>query len=82
MNNNFDREKLINTIISSSGGKLSESDLKNAAAGKTDSLMANLNQEDRKKLSEALSDPNKAKQLLSSKAAKQLLSELFGKGNG
>lgn len=82
MNNNFNREKLINTIIASSGGKLSKSALENAASGDTESLMSGLSSEDKAKLTAALSDPNKAKQLLSSKAAQQLLSELFGKGNG
>ena len=82
MNNNFNREKLINTIIASSGGRLSKESLQEAASGNTDSLMADLNDEDKAKLKAALSEPGKAKQLLSSKAAQQLLGELFGKGNG
>lgn len=82
MNNNIDKEKLINTIISSSQGRLDKKALENAASGNLSSLMNNLSEEDKAKLSDALSDKNKARQLLSSKAAKQLLGELFGKGNG
>lgn len=82
MNNNIDREKLINTIISSSGGKLDKNALEQASNGNISSLMSGLAEEDRHKLNEALSDRQKAKQLLSSKAAKQLLEELFGKTNG
>ncbi len=82
MNNNIDKEKLINTIISSSGGRLDKKALENASSGNLTSLMNNLSDEDKQKLTAALSDKNKAKQLLSSKAAQQLLGELFGKGNG
>jgi len=82
MNNNIDKEKLINTIISSSGGRLNKKALENAASGNMSTLMDGLSEEDKQKLNDALSDKNKARQLLSSKAAQQLLGELFGKGNG
>ncbi len=77
--NNIDKQKLINTILASSGGKLDKNSIEKAASGDASSILSSLNEQDRKKLSEALSDKEKAKQLLSSDAAKELLKSLFGK---
>lgn len=79
MSNNIDKQKLINSIIASSGGKLDKKTLQSAAKGEISGLMASLNEEDKKKLNDALSDKEKARQLLSSDAARQLLQNLFGK---
>lgn len=79
MSNNIDKQKLINSIISSSGGKLNKKSVENATQGDMSGLMSSLSDEDKKKLNEALNDKEKAKQLLSSDAAKQLLNSLFGK---
>lgn len=79
MANNFDKEKLIDKIIASSGGKIDKKSAENASNGDISGLMSALSEEDKKKLSDALSDKNKARQLLSSDAAKQLLQNLFGK---
>lgn len=80
MANNIDKERFINTIIASSGGKLGKSALENAAKGDMSELFSSLGEEDRQKLSAALSDKNKAKEMLSSSAAKELLAKLFGNG--
>lgn len=77
--NNIDKQKLINTILASSGGKLDKKSVEQAASGDASSILSSLNAQDRKKLTDALSDKEKARQLLSSDAAKELLSRLFGK---
>lgn len=79
MANNIDKEKLINKIVSSSGGKIDKKSAENAMGGDINSLMSSLSEDDKKKLTDALSDKNKARQILSSDAAKQLLQNLFGK---
>ena len=79
MANNIDKQKLINSIIASSGGKLNKNSLENAASGDISGLMSSLSEEDKRKLNDALSDKEKARQLLSSDAAKQILQSLFGK---
>lgn len=80
MGNNIDKEKLINTIISSSGGKLEKSAIEKASKGDMSGLLNALNTQDRQKLTEALNDKNKAKELLSSSAAKELLAKFLGNG--
>ena len=77
--NNIDKQKLINTILASSGGKLDKKSVEQAAGGDASGILSSLNEADRKKLSEALSDKEKAKQILSSNAAKELLAQIFGK---
>lgn len=76
---NIDKQKLINTILASSGGKLDKSAVEKASHGDTSGILSSLNEEDRKKLNEALSDKEKMRKVLSSDAAKKLLNNLFGK---
>ena len=75
----INKEKLINSIISSSGGKLDKQSLENAARGDMGGVMSGLGEDDKRKLIEALSDKEKTRQILSSDAARQLLNNLFGK---
>lgn len=75
----INKEKLINSIISSSGGKLDKQSLENAARGDMGGVMSGLGEDDKRKLMEALSDKEKTRQILSSDAARQLLNNLFGK---
>jgi len=79
MPGNIDKQKLINSIIASSGGKLNKSAVESAANGDMGGIMSGLSEEDKRKLNEALSDKEKAKQLLSSDAARAILNNLFGK---
>ena len=74
----INKEKLINSIISSSGGKLDKQSLENAARGDMGGVMSGLGEDDKRKLMEALSDKEKTRQILSSDAARQLLNNLFG----
>ena len=75
----IDKQKLINSIIASSGGKFDKSAVESAANGDMGGIMSGLNEADKRKLNEALSDKEKARQILSSDAAKALLNNLFGK---
>ena len=58
----INKEKLINSIISSSGGKLDKQSLENAARGDMGGVMSGLGEDDKRKLMEALSDKEKTRQ--------------------
>lgn len=77
---NIDKQKLINSIISSSGGKLDKASLEKVAEGDMSGLMSSLSEEDRNKLNSVLKDKNKAKEMLSSSAARELLKRILGNG--
>lgn len=77
MNNN-DKDKIIEKILHSKSS-FSKSDLENAAKGDMSGVFSKLNKEDSERIREALSSPEKAKQLLSSDAASRLLENLLGK---
>ena len=79
MPDNIKKEKLINTIITSSGGKMDKQSLEKAANGDIGGVMSGLGEDDKRKLMEALSDKEKTRQILSSDVARQLLNNLFGK---
>ena len=77
--NNYNQD-LFNNIIASSGGKIDQNKINSAKKGDFSSLMSGLSSSDRQKINDALSDESKARQILSSPAAKQLLNKLFGSG--
>lgn len=83
-NNNINKQKLMDSIVSSSGGKINKNAVNSAVNGDMSKLMSGLSNKDRQKLTDALNNPAKAKQMLSSDSAKQLLNLLMndGKGNG
>lgn len=80
--NNLDKQKIIDAIVGSSGGKISRNQL-NSIADKKDvsSLISALPEEDRKKLNAALSDKDSLNRLLESPQARNLLNS-FLKGKG
>ena len=78
---NFENQKLYNAIISSLGGKVDSNAVKKAQKGDFGDLISSLPKEDAKKLTEALEDKEKARQLLSSEAAKNIIDMLFGGKN-
>jgi hypothetical protein len=83
--NNIDKEKLIDEIVASSGGKLEREKLKGVANKKDISaLMGSLSDEDKKKLSAALSDKNALAQMLKSEQARSILNAFLkdGRKNG
>ena len=63
-------------------GKIDKKTLDAAKRGDTNAVLQNLNDEDRKKVQEALADKDKLKEILSSDAAKKLMKFLGGKKNG
>ncbi len=82
MNNNFnniDKEKLIDSVISSSGGKIDNKAIESAKSGDMSGLISALNDEEKDKLNKALNSGN-IKKILSSDDAKMLLNKFFGGG--
>lgn len=80
MNNNFnniDKKKLIDSVIASSGGKISGDAIESAKNGDMSLLMSALDDKDKEKLNNALKGDN-LKKILSSEDAKFLLNKFFG----
>ncbi len=71
---NIDKQKLLNAIASSYGGKVDEKKLGNAAqSGDVSALLGALPEEDRKKLLSALSDKKGLSALLSNEKTKSII---------
>ena len=80
MNNNFDginKDKLINSVIASSGGKIDKSSIESAKKGDLSPIMSALSEEERKKLNNALKSEN-FKKMLSGEDAKALINKMLG----
>lgn len=78
--NNIDKQKLIDALLSSSGGKLDKNDINGAVSSKNIApLVSSLSAADRRKLNAALSDKQSMKQALDSPEAKAILNALLGK---
>ncbi len=75
---NFDKNKLINEIVSSSRGNIDKQSLYSAAKGDLSALMNSLDAESKAKLLGALENREKAQEILSSSAARKLLNSLLG----
>ncbi|MBR4761739.1 MAG: hypothetical protein IK086_03800 [Clostridia bacterium] len=83
MGANFNKQTLINAILNASGSKINQNSLKNAADGDISALASQLDEKSRKELYAALENREKAKEILSSKEAREILKKLSGgKGNG
>ena len=81
MNNpNVNKQKLINSIINASNGKISNNSVQKAASGDLSELISSLDKDSQEKLRQALSNKQAAQQILSSDAAKQLLQNLMNGG--
>lgn len=81
MNNpNVNKQKLINSIINASNGKISNNSVEKAANGDLSDLISSLDKDSQEKLRQALSNKQAAQQILSSDAAKQLLQNLMNGG--
>jgi len=73
--------ELFESIIKDKNANIKKEDLSRAKNGDISSLLNLLSKDDAKKVTDALNDKEKAKQILSSDAAKQIL-KIFEKGNG
>lgn len=80
---NNDNAKLNETLNKIADGKLSKNTIEAAKKGDTNAVMQSLNEADRKKMKEILSDNEKIKNILNSDAAKNIMKILGGdKKNG
>lgn len=83
--NDINRQRLIDALLSSSGGKLSR-DTKNRAADSKDasSLINSLSPEDRERLNKVMSDKESMERLLKSPQAQLILKSVLkdGKNDG
>lgn len=81
MNNNFDKNKLIDAAIKASGGKINRDAV---SKGDASSIISALSADEQQKIKSILSDPKATKNLLDSDAARAIMDFLKngGKGNG
>ena len=80
---NTNNAKLNETLNKIADGKLSKNTIEAAKKGDTNAVMQSLNEADRKKMKEILSDNEKIKNILNSDAAKNIMKILGGdKKNG
>ena len=81
-NNEIDKQKLMDAVLSSSGGKIDKQSLTGAIQSKNaDALIKNLSPADREKLNKVMSDQKSMEALLGSPQVKALL-KTFLKGGG
>ena len=81
-NNEIDKQKLMDAVISSSGGKIDKKTLTEAVKEKNiDPLLQNLSAADKEKLKSVMSDKKSMEAVLNSPQAKALL-KAFLKGGG
>ena len=71
--NNIDKNKLLDAIVNSSGSKINKNAVSRAKKGDISALLSGLNEQDRKTLNEALADKSKAREILASKQAKEIM---------
>ena len=84
-NNDINKQRLIDALLSSSGGKLSRDSINRAADGKDITPLVNsLSPEDREKLNRVMSDKESREKLLKSPQAQLILKSVLkgGKNDG
>ena len=84
-NNDIDKQRLNDALLSSSGGKLSRDSINRAADGKDITPLVNsLSPEDREKLNRVMSDKESMEKLLKSPQAQLILKSVLkgGKNDG
>ena len=79
---NIKNEKLLNAILNAGGAKINRNDIERAKNGDISGLAAGLDSDSRKKLTDALNSKEKARQILNSKEARELMKNLLGNKNG
>lgn len=80
-NMNIKNEKLINAILNANGAKINRNDIEKAKKGDISGLSASLDGESRQKLNAALQSKDKAREILNSKEAREILKKLSGGNN-
>ena len=79
-NTNIDKQKLFNAILNGIE-KINKSAIERAQNGDISDLVSNLSQQDKNSLKAALSDKKKAREILASKQAKEIIKKLSGGTN-
>ena len=79
MGENIDKAKLLNAILNASGSKINKNAIKKAEGGDISALASGLDEQGRQQLYEALNNRDKAKEILSSKQARDIIKKLAGK---
>lgn len=81
--NNINKNELLRALKNSMGNKIDSKAVDDAAKGNINSLINSLDADSRARLNAALSDKEKAREILNSDAARAILNSLIGgKGNG
>ena len=76
------QKNVSDALLKTFGNRIDRKSAEQAAAGNTDALFCSLSEEEQKKVTGIMNDPEKMKQLLSSKQAQELLRRLSGNGHG
>ena len=79
-NTNIDKQKLFNAILNGNE-KINKRAIERAQNGDISDLVSNLSQQDKNSLKAALSDKKKAREILASKQAKEIIKKLSGGTN-
>lgn len=81
--NNINKNELLKALKNSMGDKIDSKAVNDAANGNMSSLINSLDADSRARLNAALSDKEKAREILNSDAARAILNSLLGgKNNG
>lgn len=81
--NNINKNALLKALKNSMGDKIDSKTVNDAANGNMNSLINSLDADSRARLNAALSDKEKAREILNSDAARAILNSLLGgKNNG
>lgn len=79
--NNINKGELLNALRKSMGNKIDSKAVNDATKGNMSSLINSLDAESRAKLNAALSDRDKAREILNSDAARAIINSLLGGKN-
>lgn len=77
-NMNINKQKLLNAILHASGSKINKNAEERAKNGDISALAAGLDEQSRKELNAVLNDREKAKEILASKEAKEIIKKFLG----
>lgn len=79
-NQPIDKQKLTDSILKASGGKIDRSALNAAARGDASALLGALGADDRRRLTKLLNDPKALERLMNDEATRKLIDGLSGSG--
>ena len=80
-NNSMKRQKMIDSLMNETNGKVDRKSIEAAMGGDTNALLNKLNDSDKAKIQQMLNDKAALQKLLSSDAAKQIMKRMTGNKN-